>query len=283
MIPVEFVHHRRAGILLLLFSVLAFTSMSSKVDPYVLGLKTIGWYIISPEIVYTGRFFNQLDSLKGQIFRLFRVDGENFLLRKENSRLSKMELERNALLEENNHLRGLLDLKQKNFAEGVAAEVVGRDMRNWFQAVILDKGERAGIVLSAAVLAGMPGKFALVGRVKELSETNCKVLLLTDALSAESAVVSGKGDVALLVGQNKPWLILNFLSPSSQVADGDVIVTAGLGGIFPPDIPIGMVSDVYISKDGYFKSARVDPFNDFNSFREVLILHRDEKLGEEPK
>jgi len=256
--------------------------MSSKVDSYILGIKAISWYVISPEVVYSGRFFNHLESLKGQIFRLFSVDGENFILKRENTRLSQIEMERNTLADENIRLRGLLDLKQKDFSKGIAAEVIARDMRDWFQTVVLDKGEKQGVVMSAAVLTGMPENPVLVGRIKEISANESKVLLLTDALSAVSVSIVGRGDFALLQGHNRPGLVLHFLPSESQVTEGDLIVTAGLGGVFPPNIPIGTVSGVFISKDGYFKTAEVKPLPQFSSFREVLILERKEVAPESP-
>ncbi len=279
MISLEFIVRRRAGLLLLLFTILSFTAMSSRVDPYILGMKTIGWYIVSPEIVYTGQFFNQLDSLKGQVFRLFRVDGENFSLRQENVRLAQIELERNVLVEENRKLRALLELKQKKFSKGVAAEIVGRDVRDWFQSIMVNRGANDHVVNSAAVITGFPENPVLVGRIKEVYPSTSKVMLITDALSAVSVMIAGKGDIALLEGENRPWFNLKFLPPDSMVDVGDIVMTAGLGGVFPPQIPIGTITDVFISKDGYFKSARVKPLADFNTAHEVLILDRTEEKG----
>ena len=77
-------------------------------------------------------------------------------------------------------------------------------------------------------------------------------------------------------GRNRPWVSINYLSQQSHVAVGDDVVTAGLGGVFPPGIPIGKVTDVSLSAEGFFRVAKVLPATEFGSLKEVLILQRVE-------
>ncbi len=274
----DFIHRNRAGFTLFVFSVLSILFMTLRIEPYVVGIKTSIWYIFSPSVVYSGQFFNKLDSLKGSLFRLVRVDGENFMLREQNAILSKRAMERDALEEENNRLRSLLDLKQKKFSEGIPATIIGRDWREWFRAVVIDKGEESGVSFSAAVVTPAGNVPSLVGRVLEVGGTSSKVLLITDAASAVSARIEGKEDVGLLEGSNRPWISLNYLTQTSQVEAGDRVITAGLGGVFPAGIPIGVVESVASAPDGYFKTAKVLPLTPMTSLRDVLVLRRDENF-----
>src|SRR5690606_2889305 len=123
---VEFLQRRRAGSLLVIFSTISLLCMALGVGPYVMGLKTAVWFLLSPQVVYSGEFFNRIDSLSGRIFQLVRVEGENHILREQNARLSKREMERDTLEQENNRLRDLLSLRELVFPEGIAAEVVAR-------------------------------------------------------------------------------------------------------------------------------------------------------------
>src|SRR5262245_23701885 len=107
----EFIHRHRAGVLLLAFLSFALLAMSLRLESYVTAMKTAASYMFSPGAVYSGQFFNRLDAVKGTFFHLFRADGENSLLREQNAQLAKRVLERDALEEENNKLRGLLGLK----------------------------------------------------------------------------------------------------------------------------------------------------------------------------
>lgn len=270
----EFLQRHRAGVLVLSLAGLSLVLMALRIGPYVTGIKAAAWFFISPEVVYSGQFFNKLDSLQGRFFRLVRVEGENHILREQNSQLSKREVEREALEIENNRLRLLLDLRQKSFPQGIPAEVVGRDTRDWFHALSINKGSAKGVAIAAAVVASSREKPVLVGRVGEVTEEASKVLLLTDAVSAISATVKRTGDMGLVEGRNKPWVELNYLNLHSEVAVGDEITTVGLGGVFPPGIPIGEVTRVTTSEDGFFKEAVVRPYARIGSLREVLVLER---------
>ncbi len=276
----EMFHRHRAGLFLVIFSGLSLLCLTLRIEPYIVGLKTALWFLVSPEMVYSGEFFNKLDSLSGRLFHLVHVEGENVILREQNAMLSKRELERQVLEEENNRLRTLLRMKQQNFPDAIVAEVVGRDLRDWFHAVTINKGSDDGIVPSAAVVAGWKDRPVLVGRVLETGPGLSKILLLTDAVSAVSVTVARIQDTGLLEGRNKPWLSLNYLSIHSMIQPEDEIVTAGLGGIFPPGIPVGKVLEVGNTPDGFFKEARVWPFSDFGSLREVLILQRKDLAGD---
>jgi len=249
--------------------------MSLRVTGIVNGLKASVWFLVSPSVVETGDFFNTLDSATGRFFGLVRAEGENTLLRQQNAQLSKRDVERDELEEENNRLRALLNLRQQHFPTGIGAEVIGHDFRDWFHAISINKGIANGVNLSGAVVSGTVERPMLVGRIVEAKDDTAKVLLLTDSLSAISVTIVRTGDMGLLEGQNKPWAKLNYLPHLSNVVVGDEVVTAGLGGLFPPGVPVGVVSSVKDSPDGFFKEAVVMPGN-LGSLRDVLVLERRE-------
>lgn len=270
----EFLQRHRAGFLMICFAAFSFLCLALRVEPYIAGFKTAVWFLASPSIVYSGHFFNRLDSVRGRLFGLIRVQGENAILRDQNSQLAKWKIERDVLEQENNRLRALLGLKQYAFPNAIAAEVVMRDTRDWFQSVIINKGRKDNVTYSAAVLAGMPSKPSLIGRIVELGEQTSKVLLLTDPISSISASIPTREQIGLLEGRNKPWVLLNYLSKHAVVEVNDEVVSAGLGGVFPPGIPIGKVLSVAESQDGFFKEARVLPYMDSVELREVLVVQR---------
>lgn len=274
----EFLHRNKALAVLLGFVLISLLCLTMRVDPYVTGIKTSLWFLLSPEVVHSGEFFNRLDALKGRVFRLIYVEGENHVLREQNSRLAVGVLEREALEAENSRLRALLNLKTKHFADAIAAEVIARDPRDWFHAVVLNKGEKHGVTESAAVVAVEGERLALVGQIIEVHPTTSKVLLLTDAISAVSASVMERGDMGLVEGRNRRWVFMNYLSPTSEASPGEEILTLGLGGVFPPGIPIGRIESVSQTNDGYFRQAKVFPYAPLDSMLEVLVLKRTEEV-----
>ncbi len=74
-------------------------------------------------------------------------------------------------------------------------------------------------------------------------------------------------------------LVLDNLSLSDSVLVGDTIITSGLGGIFPPDLPIGIVQSVAEGKSPFFKEIEVEPFVDFGALDELVILVKREPLS----
>jgi rod shape-determining protein MreC len=273
---IDFFYRHKPTVLLAIFTAASFFLMALRVGPIVNACKISIGFLISPSIVSTGDFFNRLDASTGRFFDLIRTEAENTLLRAQNTQLANKEVERDALQEENNRLRMLLDLRQKNFPDGIGAEVIGRDVRDWFRVVSINKGSDNKIPLAGAVVSVATEKPTLVGRVAELQESSSKVMLLTDSLSAVSVRVVRTDDIGLLEGRNQPTVKLNYLPHLSQVQVGDEVVTAGLGGLFPPGIPVGAVTHIQDSPDGFFKEAVVLPHARLGALRDVLVLQRIE-------
>jgi len=273
---IEFFHRHRPTVLLVIFTTIAFFLMALRVGPLVSAFKVSVGFLVSPSIVKSGNFFNRIDSSTGRFFALIRSEAENTVLREQNAQLSKKDVENDALQEENNRLRALLDLRQKSFPAGIGAEVVGRDVRDWFRVVSINKGSAQMIPLAGAVVSALTEKPTLVGRVVELKDNNSKAMLITDSLSAVSVRVVRTNDIGLLEGRNQPTAKLNYLPHLSQVQAGDEVVTAGLGGLFPPGIPVGQVTHTQDSPDGFFKEAVVLPHARLGALRDVLVLQRIE-------
>lgn len=275
----EFIQRNKATFLLFVYSFLSLVFLSLQLQPYVAGLKSVTWFLLSPQVVHTSRFFSRLDSLSGRMFQLARAEGENILLREQVAQLSKRELERQSLERENEELRRLLQLRQMTFPNAIPAEVLSGDMRGWFHFVVIDKGRRDGVVPSAAVAAETGRGLVLVGRVHEVSEDNSKVMLVTDAASAVSVEVERSGAIGLLEGRNGPGLMMTYISQQADVREGDRLFSAGLGGVFPRGVMVGEVGPVRPMSDGFFREAPVELFMDAPAVRRVLILQRGEAGG----
>lgn len=273
----EFFQRHKTGLLLSAYLVFSSIFLTNRVDPYIQGIKSSIWFLVSPQVVYTGQFFNRLDALKGRIFGLVRTEGENKILRDQLIILAQKGLESETLQEENQRLRKLLGLKEKKFAAAIPAEVVGRDVRDWFHSVILNKGLKDHIPLYGAVVGGSPSRPALVGRIVEVDENSSKVLLITDPVSAVSVQVIPTEDLGLMEGWRRPSVVVRYLSNRSKVEKTQEVVTVGLGGVFPPGIPVGRVGSIKDTADGFFKEATVIPYIDLGSLREVLVLARPEQ------
>ena len=198
-------------------------------------------------------------------------------VREENRRL-KLELD--SLKRENGFYREMVAtqkrltdlLKFKNAVSQpvVAAQVVGLDPTGWFQSVVIDKGTTSGIKRNMPVV----NSSGVVGRIVSVSPNYAKVLLIVDQNSAVDCLVQRSRDRGMVRGQSALICQLDYMVKSGDAKEGDVVITSGLGQVFPKGLPIGTISNVKEGEGTLFKEIEVTPAVDFSKLEEVLVLLR---------
>jgi rod shape-determining protein MreC len=166
-------------------------------------------------------------------------------------------------------LRALLGAaRQQPENRYLVAQVIGRDTNPFLHYLILDEGSDAG------VRRGMPvvNEKGLVGRVTEVSSTASKVQLIIDPNSVINARIQTSRAEGVLVGQSTGGLQMIYIPQNVTVTTGDLVVTSGLGGGFPPEILIGRVISVHKRDYELYQTAVIEPRNDFTSLEMVLII-----------
>jgi rod shape-determining protein MreC len=191
-------------------------------------------------------------------------------------RLRELETElqlRSYRAQESVRLRELLALQQSVPLETLAAQVVGRDGVPWFRTLTLDKGERDGVRLDAAVISAT----GVVGRVFAVGPQAARVQVLLDRDSGAGAIVERSRVSGVVSGPvsgadaGAEDLALKYVPARADVVVGDVVVTSGLDRIFPKGLVIGRVRFVG-DAPGLFRDVRVEPSARFSSLEEVLVL-----------
>jgi rod shape-determining protein MreC len=184
--------------------------------------------------------------------------------------------------EENERLKSLLDLRDKGtYPEGTdfeVAQIIGKAPTRWEAWVLIDKGSADGLrvglpVVGATPVAGesLAGK-GLVGRVIEVTEHTAKVLLITDTNASVSAKIQGSRAEGIVEGSVGGSLTMDYVDRDIAVDPKRVIVTSGYGGIYPADIPIGIVTNVGEETVNIYKEIEVQAFVDFRVLEEVMVL-----------
>jgi len=201
-------------------------------------------------------------------------------LRTENQRLSAEVArlqEENARLrpdaQENGRLRVLLGFKQQLPYRSLAARIVGRDPSQWFSTVLVDRGASEGVARDDPVITSD----GVVGHVVETAGSWARVLLVADSRSAVSAVLDRSREVGVVVGQGHSLLRLTYLSREADVKPGDLVVTSGLGPIYPRGLSVGTV--VSAVRGPMFQDAVIRPSADLGHLEDVLIVLRSPAAG----
>lgn len=165
------------------------------------------------------------------------------------------------------HLQTLLEFKEQQEFKLLSARVVGKDPAYWFQTILVDRGKADDIEEGMVVLTPQ----GVVGQIIHVSEHYAKVLLANAPSSAIDAMVQKSRVRGILKGAGEKGFVLNYVLKKTDVAVGDHIVTAGIGGVFAPGIPLGVVSAVREKERGMFMEIEVQPSVDFQKLEYVFI------------
>ena len=207
-------------------------------------------------------------------FDLVDVRNVNRQLR---SALDVLEMENNRyreLLATQGRLQELLQFKETMNRPVLAARVTGRDPAGWFQSIIIDKGTGVGLRLNMAVVNAC----GVVGRVVSLSKNYAKVLLIIDQNSAVDCLVQRSRDRGIVKGLSIEICKFDYVARTSDVVVGDMVVTSGLGGIFPKGLPVGRILTVEEVSGELFKKIEIKPAVDFSKLEEVLVTLEQDQL-----
>ncbi len=170
------------------------------------------------------------------------------------------------------HFERELEFKKQEKFPSITARVVGRDGERWFHNVVVDRGENDGVV------EGMVAKTSLgvVGQVIQVSKNYAKILLANAPSSAIDAMIQKSRVRGVLKGAGENGLVLHYVLKNEAIEQGDLIVTAGIGGMFSSGTPLGIVESVRKGRRGMFQDIRVKPIIDFQKL-EILFIDTSER------
>lgn len=202
---------------------------------------------------------------------------ENVELKKE---LKKEKFQNSLLAEELEKYRrveNLLSIDPVVINDVRVAAVVAWDSTNLARTLVIDKGT------DHKVENGMPviTHDGLVGRTVVTASNSSRVLMMTDARSAVDAFVQGSRVRCIVVGQNRKRALIRYLPVDAEVKVGDVLISSGLGGVYPKGLRLGTVSWLKKGSDRLFYEAEMTPSADFSRIEEVLVVLG--KSGPEPE
>ena len=211
-------------------------------------------------------------------FYLVDVRRENERLKREMDSLRRENTQYKEWLTAHERLRSLLQFKEAVDKPAVAAQVIGMDPTGWFKSVIIDKGKNAGLKWDMPVVNAS----GVVGRIVSVSNNYAKVLLIIDQNSALDCLTQRSRDRGMVKGTSGQLCKMDYVAKSSNVSVGDLVVTSGIGGVFPKGLPVGEISNVKEGEGRLFQEIEVMPSVDFSKLEEVLVIQiTDPRIREE--
>ncbi|CAG35810.1 rod shape-determining protein MreC [Desulfotalea psychrophila] len=170
-------------------------------------------------------------------------------------------------------LQEQLKFKQSLSFKSFAARVVGKGGLGTYQTIVIDLGRSSDII--AGMIAFAPA--GVVGQVIQVSDSYAKVLLANAPSSAIDAMVQKSRVRGILKGNGSAGYTLEYVLKNADIAVGDDVVTAGVGGMFPTGMTLGKVSAVEKKRLGMFLQVEIEPSVDFQSLEYVFVDPSDRR------
>lgn len=194
-------------------------------------------------------------------------------LSQENATLREQLVDYENTQKENEQLKVQLDITEDAPENTLrAATVIGRDPNDAFYGFSIDQGTLAGISVGDPVITQQ----GLVGVVTQAYATTSKVTTLLSEDVNVSAVVPSRGESGVIssdiTSASAGLLRLSYLSNDTQVQEGDIVTTSGVGGTYPADVIIGQVQSVQKSENDISNYAVIKPYEDLTSVQDVFVV-----------
>ena len=202
------------------------------------------------------------------------VREENEDLKEENNKLKDELAEYSDLAQENEKLKALLDFQeQRTEYDYISTNIIGT-RGSILEGYILDKGSDDGVKKDMVVISsdGLVGKITSVAKnwcvLECIINENIAVSVMPESTREKTGILQGYTDS----NPNENLTMINYLPMDSKIKKGDVILTSGLGAVYPKEIRVGKVVSVEEDKVQFMKTAIVKPYVDFDTLENLMII-----------
>ena len=173
------------------------------------------------------------------------------------------------LEKENARLRELLRATPKTGEEILIAEIINVDVDPYRQLTVINKGSNDKVYISQPIIDAQ----GVIGQTIHVSATSSTVMLITDASHALPVQVDRTGLRAVAFGTGKiNYLDLRHIPHNADIRKGDTLITSGLGGRFPANYPVAVITKIERSPDEAFVTVTAEPLALLDRSREVLLV-----------
>ncbi|MFD2631659.1 rod shape-determining protein MreC [Idiomarina piscisalsi] len=210
-----------------------------------------------------------LDNFSESVKTTDQLSAENKALKQRILKLQGQQQQLQFLQNENRRLRELLGSEARESARRMVAEVIAVASEPFSQQLVINKGTLSGVYEGQPVLDSS----GIIGQVQDVGGNTARVLLISDqshAISLRSerndirVLAQGTGDIGRLE--------LMFIPHSTELREGDLLMSSGLGGVFPEGYPVARIGSIVRDESLPFATVFADPVSALDRVRNVLLL-----------
>lgn len=217
------------------------------------------------------------DGVTGVIDKLVNADkykSENEALNAELAEMYKSTMDYENLVLENERLREMLELRKKNedFRFSEPCDVIAHNANDICGGFTVGKGKNSGLSLGDPIVTSV----GLVGRVTSIADNYARVTtILSPSVNVGVYTTRGKATGVLennLEYAQKGQILMSSILKEADIREGDIIFTSGKSGLFPDDLYVGKVLEVYDDPNGFSKHAVIEPAQDVRGVTSVFVI-----------
>ncbi|ADQ40794.1 rod shape-determining protein MreC [Caldicellulosiruptor acetigenus I77R1B] len=255
-----------------LFSIVATVISLKNYDSNIVSRKLKEGYV--PANSQVVKIIRDIREYINGIFHLNQIIAENKRLKEELNKLNTDKITIEEIKSENAKLKELLGLKEQIglAASFEIARVVQRSQEAWLSFFIIDKGEKNGIKKNMVVINNQ----GLIGYVVDTGANWAKVVTLLDPDFSASAMVVRTREIGVVRGSvnllSKRLCELRYISKDSKIKLNDIVITSGMGEIFPKGIAIGKVVQIKNDRFELTKNILIEPLVDIENVEYVMVI-----------
>jgi len=225
--------------------------------------------VISPMQKGISDSHKSLSSLWENYISIVDTSKDNVMLKKKISRLESDLFGMEEIRQENLRLKRLLNYSTEVSEQRVLAQVVGWDSANEFKVIRLNKGKADGIMVMSPVITDQ----GLVGYIYRVTENYSDVLTILDQNNRVDVLVERTRTHGIVEGVHNFKCALKYVMRNELIEVGDKLITAGVGGVYPKGIKVGMITNIEKENTGMTLAVEVAPSVDFDKLEEVLVIN----------
>jgi rod shape-determining protein MreC len=175
---------------------------------------------------------------------------------------------------ENIRLQALIGLVQASKLQGLGARVIGRPTE-WERVITIDRGTADGVKAGMPVVGAAKDASStagLLGQTTDVTAHSAKVRLISDQSSGVASMLQTNRVEGVARGSIDGAVTLEFISHETTVKAGDVVITSGMGGVYPKGLLVGEVVKVSNPPASLYQDIGITPAADLNGLEEVVVL-----------
>lgn len=255
----------RATIIFALVFSLSLVVLSRSNHGAVAALRTGITDITAPVLGVLSKPIHAVGDIGAWFSDMSRMRSENALLKTQVAQLMKWQNVAGELKTENDALRALIRVVPEGVSTPIAARIVSESGGPYVRSALINGGASDGIAAGQAVM----GTEGLVGRVVEAGRASARVLLITDINSRVPVIGEKSREKSIAAGNNSATLALDYVASGSALEVGERLLTSGDGGVFPPGVPVGVVTSIQNGQ------VFVQPLTDWSRLEYVNAIQYD--------